>query len=231
MKIYIFAIVIFLSGCITEVSNNQHEVNEPEVNNQQETGIVIQETIIEVHAEVIVQDIADTAETQKRCDDIQPMQFKDGVWVKNGGACNYGCDNTTGMCNCKVPTGRFIRTFGTDYLGSGTSDMKTGYHWTDATMLTLDFASAQSICTQEAGMVLPSLSDIQKTVIIQQSPATHCRPDFDITLFNVDDRTTAIWTSTPDYVNGGYFTINIQTGEVDTAQVTESRSTVCVFTN
>lgn len=152
-------------------------------------------------------------------------------WVKNGGACNYGCDNTTGMCNCKVPTGRFIRTFGTDYLGSGTSDMKTGYHWTDATMLTLDFASAQSICTQEAGMVFPSLSDIQKTVIIQQSPATHCRPDIDITLFNADDRTTAIWTSTPDYVNGGYFTINIQTGEVDTAQVTESRSTVCVFTN
>jgi hypothetical protein len=128
-----------------------------------------------------------------------PMICQAGVWVTNGGACDYACN--AGACLCNDPystdggTGRFKPV-----VGGALYDEVTGLTWYTTTAAATTYAlnsTAVNDC-KLYGARLPHLSELQ-AILAEQPTDTFCSP------FNADSQFVTLfsmvagwyWTDTP----------------------------------
>ncbi len=128
-----------------------------------------------------------------------PMICQSGVWVPNGGACDYACN--AGACLCNDPystdggTGRFKPV-----VGGALYDEVTGLTWytTTSSATTYVLNSTAATDCKIYGARLPHLSELQ-AILAEQPTDTFCLPfDADsqfVTLFSM--AAGWYWTDTP----------------------------------
>jgi hypothetical protein len=149
----------------------------------------------------------------------QPKVCAEGMWVNDGGPCNYGCD--AGHCDCSAPN-RFYDPAGIKGVTSrdvADIELKKSWHVYQGFG---DFNAAKLLCPGTTR--LPTFSEVRGKLIAQQSTVTQCGPTKNLaTAFleaiqaNADPATinTPIWTSDTDNT-GMVLTVHVPSGIVST---------------
>ncbi len=120
----------------------------------------------------------------KWCSGTQPMtcDTSTGMSSKNGGACGYGCDVTTGLCLCQT-TGRFaIKTLGSVGFGpviSYLEDALTGKQWVLNPMggTSAPYPTSGPGISWSSSFHTPTVDELNN-LLAQLGPNTSC-PGFD----------------------------------------------------